>query len=107
MSCIEHGAELDDRLLEQMATKNIWWVPTFWITDVALLASSRRPPRGISSSAQLERMRRNLERAKKVGVAIAMGSDGGMHDEGEVGGRQCHASRGCLDGGGAGGRLTR
>lgn len=80
VSCIEHGCELDDQLIETMAAQGTWWVPTFWIIEL----HSRLDPTDADRDVMkrfYENSTRNLEAAHKAGVPIAMGSDGGSHDE--------------------------
>ena len=80
VDCIEHGCELDDRLIDEMAERGTWWVPTFWIIELHSRLDPTEDDRDLMKRF-LENSTRNLEKARRAGVPIAMGSDGGSHDE--------------------------
>jgi imidazolonepropionase-like amidohydrolase len=77
---IEHGCYLDEtpEILDQMAAKNIFFVPTFAVYDF----HRHSPHAHVRERAQhLERHhRQSLVRARAAGVKIAAGTDAGGHD---------------------------
>jgi imidazolonepropionase-like amidohydrolase len=71
---IEHGDGLTDALMDEMAKKGVYWVPT--ITVGAYVA----PGRGGNWPRMAELERANLPKAAKKGVKIALGTDAGGFD---------------------------
>src|SRR6202140_4796180 len=71
---IEHGDGLTDALLDEMAKRGIFWVPT--ITVGMYVA----PGRGGNWPKMAELQRENFPKAIKKGVKIALGTDAGGFD---------------------------
>jgi imidazolonepropionase-like amidohydrolase len=71
---IEHGDGLTDVLMDEMAKKGVYWVPT--ITVGVYVA----PGRGGNWSKMADLQRENFPKAVKKGVKIALGTDAGGFD---------------------------
>jgi imidazolonepropionase-like amidohydrolase len=71
---IEHGDGLTDALMEEMAKKGVYWVPT--ITVGVYVA----PGRGGNWPRMADLQRENFPKALKKGVKIALGTDAGGFD---------------------------
>jgi imidazolonepropionase-like amidohydrolase len=71
---IEHGDGLTDALMEEMARRGIYWVPT--ITVGMYVA----PGRGGNWQKMADLQRENFAKALKKGVKIALGTDAGGFD---------------------------
>jgi imidazolonepropionase-like amidohydrolase len=71
---IEHGDGLTDALMEEMAKRGIYWVPT--ITVGVYVA----PGRGGNWPRMADLQRENFPKAIKKGVKIALGTDAGGFD---------------------------
>jgi imidazolonepropionase-like amidohydrolase len=71
---IEHGDGLTDALMDEMARRGIYWVPT--ITVGMYVA----PGRGGNWQKMAELQRENFPKAVKKGVKIALGTDAGGFD---------------------------
>jgi imidazolonepropionase-like amidohydrolase len=71
---IEHGDGLTDALLDEMAKKGVYWVPT--ITVGVYVA----PGRGGNWPKMADLQRENFPKAIKKGVKIALGTDAGGFD---------------------------
>ncbi len=71
---IEHGDGLTDALMDEMARKGVYWVPT--ITVGVYVA----PGRGGNWPKMAELQRENFAKAIKKGVKIALGTDAGGFD---------------------------
>src|SRR5580693_882190 len=71
---IEHGDGLTDELMDEMAKRGIYWVPT--ITVGMYVA----PGRGGNWPKMAELQRENFPKALKKGVKIALGTDAGGFD---------------------------
>jgi imidazolonepropionase-like amidohydrolase len=71
---VEHGDGLTDALMDEMARKGVYWVPT--ITVGAYVA----PGRGGNWQKMADLERDNLPKAMKKGVKIALGTDAGGFD---------------------------
>src|ERR1700681_4730 len=71
---IEHGDGLTDALMDEMAKRGIYWVPT--ITVGMYVA----PGRGGNWPKMAELQRENFPKAIKKGVKIALGTDAGGFD---------------------------
>jgi len=71
---IEHGDGLTDALMDEMARRGIYWVPT--ITVGMYVA----PGRGGNWQKMADLQRENFPRAVKKGVKIALGTDAGGFD---------------------------
>jgi imidazolonepropionase-like amidohydrolase len=71
---IEHGDGLTDALMEEMAKKGVYWVPT--ITVGVYVA----PGRGGNWPRMADLQRENFPKAMKRGVKIALGTDAGGFD---------------------------
>jgi imidazolonepropionase-like amidohydrolase len=79
---IEHGAALDDALIEQMARQGTWLVPTFTVLRKVLEIDAANPgmlPAYMAPKARwlVERQRESFPKALAAGVKIAMGTDAG------------------------------
>jgi len=71
---IEHGDGLTDALMEEMARKGIYWVPTL---AVGLYVA---PGRGGNWQKMADLQKENFSKAIKKGVKIALGTDAGGFD---------------------------
>jgi imidazolonepropionase-like amidohydrolase len=71
---IEHGDGLTDALMDEMARRGIYWVPT--ITVGMYVA----PGRGGNWQKMADLQRENFAKAVKKGVRIALGTDAGGFD---------------------------
>ena len=71
---IEHGDGLTDALMDEMAKKGVYWVPT--ITVGMYVA----PGRGGNWQKMADLQRENFPKAIKKGVKIALGTDAGGFD---------------------------
>jgi imidazolonepropionase-like amidohydrolase len=71
---VEHGDGLTDALMEEMARKGVYWVPTL---TVGLYVA---PGRGGNWQRMADLQRENFAKALKQGVKIAMGTDAGGFD---------------------------
>ena len=71
---IEHGDGLTDALMDEMAKKGVYWVPT--ITVGVYVA----PGRGSNWQKMADLQRDNFPKAIKKGVKIALGTDAGGFD---------------------------
>ncbi len=85
---IEHGAALDDALIEQMVRQNTWLVPTFTVLRKITALGERSPgavpeymPR--KARALIEAQRASFPKALAAGVRMAMGTDLGGFGRGE------------------------
>lgn len=75
---VEHGDGLTDALIDELARKKVYWVPT--VTVGVYVA----PGRGGSWQKMADLERENLPKALKKGVKIALGTDAGGFDWKEV-----------------------
>ena len=85
---IEHGAVLDDALIEQMVKQGTWLVPTFTVLRLILAISEKNPqalPSYMAPKAQnlLEHQAESFRKSLKAGVKIALGTDGGGFGHGQ------------------------
>jgi imidazolonepropionase-like amidohydrolase len=71
---VEHGDGLTEALMEEMARKGVYWVPT--ITVGVYVA----PGRGGNWQKMADLQRENFAKALKKGVKIALGTDAGGFD---------------------------
>lgn len=71
---IEHGDGLTDALMDEMAKKGVYWVPT--LTVGVYVA----PGRGGNWQKMADLQRENFPKAVKKGVKIALGTDAGGFD---------------------------
>jgi len=79
---IEHGAALDDNLIEQMVKQDTWLVPTFTVLRRIVAISEQNPlamPDYMPRKARmlLEHQAESFRNALSAGVKIALGTDGG------------------------------
>ena len=79
---IEHGAALDDALIEQMVKQGTWLVPTFTVLRMVVAISEKNPlalPEYMPRKARmlLEHQAESFRKALQAGVKIALGTDGG------------------------------
>ncbi len=90
---IEHGAVLDDPLIEQMVKQGTWLVPTFTVLRRIIAISEQNPlilPEYMPRKARmlLEHQAESFRNALQAGVKIALGTDGGGfghgHNAGEL-----------------------
>jgi len=85
---IEHGAALDDALIEQMVRQGTWLVPTFTVLRRVLEIDAANPgmlPAYMAPKARalVEMQRESFPKALAAGVKIAMGTDGGGFGHGK------------------------
>jgi imidazolonepropionase-like amidohydrolase len=85
---IEHGAAIDDALIDQMARQGAWLVPTFTVLRKVLEIDAQRPgalpeymPR--KARALVDQQRASFPKALAAGVKIAMGTDAGGFGHGK------------------------
>jgi imidazolonepropionase-like amidohydrolase len=71
---IEHGDGLTDALMDEMARKGVYWVPTL---TVSLYVA---PGRGGNWQKMADLQKENFSKAIKKGVKIALGTDAGGFD---------------------------
>ena len=71
---IEHGDGLTDALMDEMARKGVYWVPTIAVGVYVA------PGRGGNWPKMADLQRENFPRAIKKGVKIALGTDAGGFD---------------------------
>ena len=80
---IEHGTFLQDDTLQEMKAKHVYLVPTlfagFWVGEKA---STFPPVIADKARAVTTQMQRMFQRAVKIGVPIAMGTDAGVEPHG-------------------------
>lgn len=90
---IEHGAVLDDALIEQMVKQGTWLVPTFTVLRMVVAISEKNPqalPSYMAPKARmlLEHQAESFRKSLNAGVKIALGTDGGGfghgHNAGEL-----------------------
>ncbi len=79
---IEHGAALDDSLIEQMVKQGAWLVPTFTVLRRIVAIGEQDPaalPDYMPRKARmlLEHQAESFRQALTAGVKIALGTDGG------------------------------
>jgi len=81
---IEHGTFLQDDTLQEMKDKHIYLVPTlsagYW---VGLKADTYPPVIAEKARAASRQMQKMFQRAVKIGVPIAMGTDAGVEPHGQ------------------------
>ena len=79
---IEHGAWLDDEVVEEMARRGTWYVPTFaiyrWHAERGTALRQARARELIAPH------RESFARARAAGVRIALGTDSGAYGHGET-----------------------
>ena len=85
---IEHGAALDDTLIEQMIKQGTWLVPTFTVLRRVVAISEQNPlalPEYMPRKARLllEHQAQSFREALQSGVKIALGTDGGGFGHGK------------------------
>lgn len=85
---IEHGAALDDDLIEQMVKQGTWLVPTFTVLRRVVAISEQNPlalPEYMPRKARmlLEYQAESFRKALQAGVKIALGTDGGGFGHGQ------------------------
>lgn len=75
---IEHGIALDDKSIDEMVAKGVYYVPTLTVTDYV---AEGRAKAGAAIWGKIpEFHRRSFESALKRGVKIAFGTDAGGFD---------------------------
>src|SRR5665648_7340 len=85
---IEHGAALDDVLIEQMVKQGTWLVPTFTVLR-RIVAISEQDPKALPSYMApkarmlLEHQAESFRKSLQSGVKIALGTDGGGFGHGQ------------------------
>jgi imidazolonepropionase-like amidohydrolase len=75
---VEHGADFDDKLLQEMARKKVVWVPTidhnrYYAENAKLYGFTDKAVRNLND--YIERNLKTAQRAVRAGVRFAMGSD--------------------------------
>jgi imidazolonepropionase-like amidohydrolase len=78
---IEHGGWLDERSAEEMAARGTWYVPTFAV--YRWHATLGPPFKQERARAMREAHLASFQLARRKGVRIAMGTDGGAYGYGE------------------------
>ncbi len=85
---IEHGAALDDDLIERMVRQGTWLVPTFTVLRKIVELGSQQPcpipeymPR--KARALLDQQLISFQKALAAGVKMALGTDGGGFGHGQ------------------------
>jgi len=76
---VEHGGDLNDEVLGEMARRGIWLIPTLFIPAWHVEHDPKEIDRA-NARSRFELTARTLVRAHQLGVPIALGSDGGLHD---------------------------
>ncbi len=85
---IEHGAVLDDSLIEQMVKQGTWLVPTFTVLR-RIVAISEQNPQALPSymlpkaRMLLEHQAESFRKSLQAGMKIALGTDGGGFGHGQ------------------------
>ncbi len=80
---IEHGSFLQDDTLLEMKKKHIYLVPTLSAGDTVGLMADKLPPAiGVKATAASQQMQKMFQRAIKLGVPVAMGTDAGVGHHG-------------------------
>jgi imidazolonepropionase-like amidohydrolase len=88
VDCIEHGAALDDVLIEQMARQGTWLVPTFTVLR-RIVALGRQTPSPLpeymlpKALKLMEVQADSFRKALQGGVKIALGTDLGSFGHGQ------------------------
>ncbi len=75
---IEHGSELDERLVEMMVARGTWLCPTLAITEFMMTRGQARgiPAESIEKGSRMRHRRvESLTKAYRAGVKIFMGTD--------------------------------
>jgi imidazolonepropionase-like amidohydrolase len=85
---IEHGAALDDDLIEQMVRQGTWLVPTFTVLRKIVAIGQQEPcpiPEYIPRKARalLEQQVVSFQKALAAGVKMALGTDAGGFGHGQ------------------------
>ena len=73
---VEHGAYLDDEVLQALAQSRAVWVPT--LSTVGNLIGNGRYPEGVLRQI-LELQQRNIAECARLGGSVALGSDAGAY----------------------------
>jgi len=88
VDCIEHGAALDDTLIEQMVRQGTWLVPTFTVLRRVVSLGQQSPsplpdymPRKALQLLEVQSL--SLRKALDAGVKIALGTDLGSFGHGK------------------------
>jgi len=88
VDCIEHGAALDDALIEQMVRQGTWLVPTFTVLRRVVSLGQQSPsplpdymPRKALQLLEVQSL--SLLKALDAGVKIALGTDLGSFGHGK------------------------
>lgn len=74
---ILHGAEIDEASLEKMAAKNLWYMPTLYVTSERMRTDYNLPAHmstRMASAAPIHRA--GVNTARHMGIRIIAGSDG-------------------------------
>nr|WP_298179725.1 amidohydrolase family protein [Saccharomonospora sp.] len=82
---IEHGNQLDDETLEEMARRRVWLVPTL-ASGLGLRQSVENGvtyPEHIMEKIEQAEANRSVRRAVEAGVPIAMGTDAPLYPHGQ------------------------
>lgn len=75
---IEHGADIPDEYLEMMKEKGLTLVPTLAIYKILAESHGIVPDKMVAKSiAVVDKQKDTFARARKIGVRIALGTDGG------------------------------
>ncbi len=88
VDCIEHGAALDDDLIERMVRQGTWLVPTFTVLRKIVEIGEQEPcpiPEYIPRKARtlLAQQVVSFQKALAAGVKMAMGTDAGGFGHGQ------------------------
>ena len=99
---IEHGAAIDDELIEQMARQGTWLVPTFTVLRKILAIGEAQPsplPEYMPRKARglISQQMESFPKALAAGVKIAMGTDAGGFGHGKNAGELAYMVAGGYD----------
>ena len=75
---ILHGAHVDEAALDGIAAKDLWYMPTLYITSAKAREGKNWPPHMTERMEEAEPIHRaGVAKAHKMGIKIVTGTDGG------------------------------
>ena len=78
---ITHGALIDDEALEGIAARNLYYIPTLYITSHWILQRPSLPPHMKERMTEAHPVHRaGVRKAHRMGITIGVGTDGGPGD---------------------------